>query len=446
MKLKFFIILPTQLFEVKYLPKYVKDCTILLWECPWYFNNPKYSFNKKKLLLHKASIEYYYDYLKNKKYKVKKILYNEKINFVNCAMFDPIDNISLLKIPKTIYIEESPNFLLTKNDYEKYRIKTDKFFFNAFYMFGKSLIGVIPSVKSKDKENRKTLTKDQLKKLNIPKVASLGVDDFSYINRASNYVNKHFKNNLGDTTDFIFPVTHKTSKRWLKYFIEKKFKKFGDYQDYINKNDDYMFHSLLSTSINIGLLTPLDIIDVIIKLKSIIPINSFEGYIRQLFWREYQRYTYIYFYSVPKNRSLNYFGNSKKLTPKWYKGLLDIPPVDDAIVKGFSSGYLHHIYRLMVIGNFMNLSGISPEQGFKWFMEFSCDSYDWVMCQNVYGMAFFADGGKTMRRPYITSSNYVSRMSNYPKGEWNDKWDNLYHDFIKKNRSKLQKYRYYVRI
>lgn len=96
----------------------------------------------------------------------------------------------------------------------------------------------------------------------------------------------------------------------------------------------------------------------------------------------------------------------------------------------------------MVIGNFMNLTGISPDQGFKWFMEFSCDSYDWVMCQNVLGMAFFADGGKTMRRPYISSSNYIKKMSNYPNGEWCEKWDKIYHTFIKKHEIKLKKYRY----
>jgi deoxyribodipyrimidine photolyase-related protein len=444
MDFKFFIILPNQLFETKKFPTYVKNCVILLWECPWYFNNPKYSFNKKKLVLHKASMEYYYDYLKQKKFNVKKILYNEKISYHRCAMFDPIDNIDLLKIPKSVHLEESPNFLLTKKNYKKYREKTDKFFFNTFYMFGKSIINIIPHVKSKDKENRKSLTKKQVKFIKIPKVATLGIIDKKYITVATNYVNKNFKNNLGNVDDFMFPVTHATAKRWLNYFIKKKFKLFGDYQDYINKDDEYMFHSLLSTSINIGLLNPTDIINTITKYKSIIPINSFEGYIRQLFWREYQRYTYIYFYSIPKNRNLNYFGNSKKLNSKWYTGKLNILPIDDAIIKGISTGYLHHIYRLMVIGNFMNLTGISPEQGFKWFMEFSCDSYDWVMCQNVLGMAFFADGGKTMRRPYISSSNYILKMSNYQKGDWCEKWDKLYHTFVKKNKIKLIKYAYYV--
>jgi len=94
----------------------------------------------------------------------------------------------------------------------------------------------------------------------------------------------------------------------------------------------------------------------------------------------------------------------------------------------------------------MNLYGISPQHGFKWFMEFSCDSYDWVMCQNIYGMAFFSDGGKTMRRPYLSSSNYILKMSNYKKDKWSDIWDKMYKDFLKKNKTSLLKYRYYYKV
>ena len=86
---------------------------------------------------------------------------------------------------------------------------------------------------------------------------------------------------------------------------------------------------------------------------------------------------------------VNYFGNTKKLTKAWYTGKTGSAPVDDAIVNGFNTGYLHHILRLMVVGNYMNLSGIAPKEGFKWFMEFSCDSYEWVMYQNVMDMVFF---------------------------------------------------------
>jgi deoxyribodipyrimidine photolyase-related protein len=351
------------------------------------------------------------------------------------SMFDPIDDIKLLNLPfKPDIIEESPNFLLTKIDYAQYRKKTDKFFFNAFYMFGKKIINVIPNVTSKDKMNRKSITDKELSTLKIPPLPKSDI---------TNYIDENFKDNPGNTKDFIYPTTHKTAKKWLTYFITHKFKNFGQYQDFINKDNEYMFHSILSSSINIGLINPLDIIEIIEKHKTKIPINSYEGYIRQLFWREYQRYTYIYLYS--KNRRHNYFENNKRLSKKWYTGETGIDPVDNCIIQGFKTGYLHHISRLMIMGNYMNLVRISPHQGFKWFMEFACDSYDWVMCQNIYGMAFFSDNGATMRRPYISSSNYILKMSNYKRGDWCDKWDMAYRNFIADNKKKLKKYRYYIR-
>ena len=198
----------------------------------------------------------------------------------------------------------------------------------------------------------------------------------------------------------------------MKDFFKKRINNFGPYQDFVKQGKYYMYHSLLSTSINIGLLNPNEIIDDLKEIKSKVPVNSFEGFLRQLFWREYQRYTYIYV-----DWNVNYIGNKKKLSKKWYTGNLGIPPVDDLIKSGFDTGYIHHIGRLMFVGNFMNISGISPKEGFKWFMEFSCDSYEWVMYQNVFDMVFFCTGGKTMRKPYVTSSNYILKMSDYKKGD-----------------------------
>jgi deoxyribodipyrimidine photolyase-related protein len=281
----------------------------------------------------------------------------------------------------------------------------------------------------------------------IPSIPKLGTTDNYYIKEAINYIKKHFPNNYGNTDNFLYPVTHKTAMKWLLHFIKYKFKKFGPYQDFINKDNFTMFHSVLSSSLNIGLINPSDIIKIIDHYKSRVPINSFEGYIRQLFWREYQRYCYGY---ADINFNKNYFGNKKKLTKDWYKGTLGIDVVDDLIKNGFDTGYMHHIGRLMVIGNFMNISGIHPKEGFRWFMEFSIDSYEWVMHQNVYEMVFFVTGGQTMTRPYISSSNYILKMSNYNKktnnnvnSNWSIKWDNLYHNFIKKNKAKLYKFRYY---
>ena len=423
-----FIILPNQLFEKKYLDK---KYNYIIWEHPHYFKD--YKYNQKKLLLHKGSMKYYYDYLKENNFKVKYIDYDEKFNIKEYILFDPINK---LKLPGKYEILDSPNFLLGQELTEKYRKKTKKFFFNGFYMWCKKELDILPKVKSQDKYNRDSIPEN----IKIPKVLSNDNDE-KYINIGKRFVKKDFPKNYGNTNDFLFPLTHKTAKKWLKYFVKIKLKNFGKYQDAIKKEESFMFHSLLSSSINIGLLNPIDVINEALKYKKKVPLNSLEGFIRQLFWREYQKYCYIYYNFNNKN----YFGNTKKLTKSWYDGTTGIEPIDDCIIKGFETGYLHHIERLMVMGNYMNLHGLHPDEGFKWFMEFSVDSYEWVMHQNVYDMVFFVSGGATMRRPYISSSNYVLKMSNYKKGEWSKKWDKKYHEFLKKKRKKLLKFRYYFR-
>jgi len=426
--MKKFIILPNHLFDKKYLHK---EYEYVIWEHPHYFRS--YNYNKKKLMLHRASMKYYYDYLKSNGFVVKYIEIREPITEKEYSIYQPIDKI---KLPGKPNIIESPNFLISTKQLEEYRKKTTNFIFNNFYNWNKEKLNIIPGIKSQDKYNRKRLPKEE----KIPNTPSNKVDK-KYIDEAAVYVERNFPNNYGNTENFIYPIQHSNVKIWLLHFIKYKFENFGDYQDFIKQEENYMFHSLLSSSINIGLINPNDIIEIIMKYKSIIPLNSFEGYIRQLFWREYQRYCYIYY----NFKNKNYFGNNKKLTKQWYNGTLGIKPVDDAIKSGFDTGYLHHIIRLMVVGNFMNLSGIRPSDGFKWFMEFSCDSYEWVMHQNVLDMVFFVSGGVTMRKPYISSSNYILNMSDYKKGDWSDKWDELYTNFLKKNKEKLWKFRYHFR-
>jgi len=435
-----FLILPHQLYSKKFLSKKYK---YVLWEHPQYFT--KYAFNNKKLILHRGSMKHYYDYLKEKGFKVKYIPFNKK--FVpsrkdkTYILFDPIDKI-IKQLPGKPIIVESPNFLLNKELYAKYRKKTKNFFFNAFYMWSKKQIDLMPAIKSKDKENRKKLPKD----IDIPELPS-NKRDLAYIKEASKYVEKHFGNNYGNSVveEFVYPISRKTAKVWLRDFINKKMKNFGKYQDAIKSDDSYLFHSVLSSSLNIGLLNPWDVVKEVMKNKKKIPLNSLEGFIRQLFWREYQRYCYIYI----DFKGHNYFGNRKKLNKKWYNGTVvseggEVSPVNDCIKKAFKNGYLNHIERLMVMANYMNLSGIHPEEMFKWFMEFPIDSYEWVMRQNV-DMGSFMTGGLTMRRPYLSSSNYILKMSDYKKGKWSEKWDKLYKAFLKKHKKKLWKYRYYFR-
>ena len=429
------LILQHQLYNINVLKTISKDVkNIIIWEHPHYFQTKGYNYNKKKLILHRASMRYYYDLLKDRDYNVHYIEFNKKPNINNYQVFDPIDKI---KLPNHHTILESPNFLLTRENYKEFnkQRKSKKVIFNNFYLWSKKKLDIHPELKSMDKMNR-----EKYKSSKVPPIPKLGSKDKIYIEEAIHYVKKHFPNNYGNCDNFNYPITHNTAMKWFYHFLKFKIRKFGPYQDYISKDNHTMFHSILSSSINIGLINPIDIITIINKFKSRIPVNSFEGYLRQLFWREYQRYCYNYA-GISYNK--NYFGNRKKLTKDWYEGTLGIKPVDDLIKSGFDTGYIHHIGRLMVIGNFMNLSEIHPKEGFRWFMEFSIDSYEWVMHQNVYEMVFFITGGQTMTRPYISSSNYILKMSDYNKDKWSEEWDKLYHHFLIKHRAKLYKFRYY---
>jgi deoxyribodipyrimidine photolyase-related protein len=428
-----FLILPNQLFDIKYLIKNKitnSEYKITLYEHPQYFT--KYKFNKKKLILHYASMKYYKKYLKDNNFKVNLIKFNEKFNLDKYEMFKSADNLNL-KPNKEYY---NPNFLLNKDLHDEYFKKTDKFIFNNFYIWSKKKLNILPNVKSTDKQNRKRMPKDIV----IPGLKKIDKIDNDFIKNTMVDVDKDFTQNYGNTDNFIYPVTHKSAKSFLMDFIKNKFNNFGDYQDYIKKDESYMFHSILSSSINIGLINPIDIINEINKHKNKIPINSYEGYIRQLFWREYQLYCYNYIdYKLALKTP--YFNYNNNLNKSWYDGTTGNEIVDDTIIKAFDTGYLHHIERLMVMGNYMNLREITPVDGLKWFIEFSIDSYEWVMYQNVYDMVFFVTT-KTMRKPYITSDNYLLKMSNYKKGNWSEEWKELYNKFLIKNKNKLWKYRY----
>lgn len=424
------LLLPHQIYLPKFFPKEIKK--VVFYEHPQYFT--KYKFNQKKLVLHRASMKAHQKLL-DKKYTTTYLEFKDSPSKLpkSYVMFDSIDKIKMKPTPQEVL--ESPNFLLKLEDYENYAKKTKHFRFQAFQMFGKAIVDIIPKVKSQDKENRGSIPKhSEIPPLPSNKKAS----DQKFIQEAQEYVKKHFSKNYGTCDNFQYPISHSMAEKWLQKFIKEKFSKFGTYQDFMIPGEDYLFHSVLSSSINIGLLHPLDIIDKIRPLQSKIPLNAYEGYIRQLFWREYQRYCYL-----KCDFSKNYLGNNKKLSQAWYQGTTGIDPVDEAIKSGFETAYLHHIQRLMVVGNYMTLSGISPKEGFRWFMEFSIDSYEWVMYQNVLDMVFFVTGGKTMTKPYMSKSNYIVKMSRYKKSDaWVEKWDTQYDAYLKKNKEKLWKFRY----
>jgi deoxyribodipyrimidine photolyase-related protein len=220
----------------------------------------------------------------------------------------------------------------------------------------------------------------------------------------------------------------------LQGFLEQRFHEFGAYEDAIVKEEHFLNHSLLSPLINVGLLSPSDVINKAIAYAETheVPINSTEGFVRQILgWREFIRG--VYEVKGTEERTKNFWQFSRKIPKSFYTGTTGIQPVDDVISKVLKTGYAHHIERLMVLGNFMVLCEFDPDEVYKWFMELFIDAYDWVMVPNVYGMSLYADGGLMSTKPYISSSNYIMKMSNYAKGDWQDTWDGLFWSFMDKH-------------
>lgn len=444
------LIFPNNLYETKYLPKDVDR--VYLVEDPVFFGfrDKKMRFNKLKLVLHRGSMKYYEDYLKKKKYKVEYIefdkLQNLKYSFLSklkdICYYELNDHLLQKRLDKytkdkNVDIFYNPNFLVTTEVLDKYHEKKNnknKYFHKNFYDFIKEELDILKGTKSYDNENRNALPKN----MKIPELPNKKKN--KYETEAIKYINKLFPKNYGEAEDLLFPNNHSEAKKWLKYFLKEKFDSYGTYQDAIIDDNGFMFHANISPMMNIGLLNPDYVVEEVTEYykKHKIKMNNYEGFIRQILgWREYQRYCYLYAYD--ELVTPNHFNHKKKLNSNWYKGTTGVAPIDDSIKFGFKTGYLHHIIRLMIMSNFMNLCRLDPHECYEWFMEFAVDSYDWVMIQNVYSMGQWADGGLTMRKPYISSDNYVVQMSNYKREDWGEIWNSLYYYFLSDHEEKLKK-------
>ena len=281
-----------------------------------------------------------------------------------------------------------------------------------------------------DDQNREKYPKNK-----IPPEIDYPKKDDNY-NEALNYLNNNYKNNYGLIDDEnIYPYNFQLAKKWLDDFFITRFYEFGPYEDAVVKEKSILNHSVLSPLLNTGLINPKELIKRTINYhyENKIPINSTEGFIRQIIgWREFIRGVYVC--KGTEERNKNFWNFSRKIPSSFYSATTGIDPVDDTINKINKSGYANHIERLMIIGNFMLLCEFDPNEVYRWFMELFIDSYDWVMVPNVYGMSQFGDGGLMSTKPYISGSSYILKMSNYKKGDWCMIWDSLFWNFIDKQR------------
>lgn len=453
-----FLLFPTQLFSD--LSLLSKSKLIYLIEEPRYFDD--FGFHKLKLAYHRASMKKYYDMLKKKKLNVKYIdcekvnnnFYklikseNELINIFYLGDF-PLQNKLENIFGKKLVINETLNFLIKTNEFvdiKKLIYKNTRYSHEEFYKYQRKKLSILIDKNDKptggkwsyDSENRLPLPAN----IKVPETVSKVKSD-KYIKEAIKYVNKNWSKNYGSLDNFIYPIDSKASKLWLNKFLEERLSKFGAYEDAVSEAEPFVFHSVLSPMMNIGLLTDDEVVtlsyEYYLDNKKSIPIESFEGFIRQVIgWRNYV-YT-LYNLEGEKMKTSNQLKHNNKLNDKFWTGQTEMIPIDSIINKIVKYSYAHHIERLMYLGNFLLLCLVDPDEVYRIFMEWTIDAYDWVMVPNVYGMSQFATP-IMMTRPYFSSSNYINKMSTFKvkkNDNWSETWDALYYNFIFKHRNLLK--------
>lgn len=344
------------------------------------------------------------------------------------------------KLPHTFL--PSPMFLTTRQEFKNYLANGKKPFMKTFYEQQRKRLGVLLEKNGKpvngkwsfDTENRNKLPKN----IQIPKGEKIKIDAIT--NEVMSLVDSRFSDHPGNVDNFWLPVTREETIVWFKKFVSEKLENFGTYQDAITLQDPFVFHSVITPMMNIGLITPKEVIQYVLQFHRTHPLHypSLEGFVRQVIgWREFIRGIYQNYSELQS--STNFWNHKRQLKKCWYDGTTLIPVLDDAIHKVVKYGYGHHIERLMIFSNFMTLCQIDPKEAHKWFMEMFVDSSDWVMGPNVYGMGLWSDGGLFATKPYICGSNYYLKMSDYKKGDWCDTVDALYWNFIDTHRAILEK-------
>lgn len=438
------IVLPNQLFKHSSLPDDAEKWILV--EEHLFFN--QYNFHKQKLVFHRSAMLQYQSFLEDKGYAVEYISGSDEASDIRVLMqkrkedeihiIDPIDDWVTRRIKEShqkVYFHENPSFITYKvSDYEYFQGKK-QYFHHHFYQSQRKRLNILMDSQGNPAGGKWSFDEDNRKKYPRKKQApSVQVPVLNpHTQKAVASVKSDYESNIGELDTFIYPTNYTDAESWFEQFLDYRFTEFGVYEDAIVGKESILHHSLLSPLINVGLLTPQYVIEKVLERSEEFPMNSVEGFIRQIIgWREFIRG--VYELEGRKQRTTNFWGFTRKIPSSFYDGTTGIVPIDQTIQKVLKTGYCHHIERLMVLGNFMMLCEFDPDEVYRWFMELFIDAYDWVMVPNIYGMSQFADGGLMTTKPYLSGSNYIRKMSDYKQGDWCEVWDALYWSFIAKRK------------
>ena len=354
----------------------------------------------------------------------------------------------VLKIP--VSIVDDDRFFCTIDEFKKWTEGRKELRMESFYQMMRKKYQILIDNNGKPKggkwnydiKNRKSLPKNHP---DVPKPLQHKPDDIT--KQVISEVKKKFSKHFGDLEPFWFAVTHEQAKKSLNDFIKNRLSMFGPYEDAMAQEESFLYHSVLSMYLNIGLLEPKQIINKVLE-KDGIKVESVEGFVRQILgWREYIRG--IYWYTMPKYSKTNYFDAKNKLPKFYWTGNTEMNCIKNCIEQTIKESYAHHIQRLMITGNFALIAGIKPEEVCEWYLSVYADAYEWVELPNTHGMTLYADGGVLGSKPYAASGNYINKMSDYCKdckydvkqkeGDDACPFNYLYWNFFLKNQKKLEK-------
>jgi deoxyribodipyrimidine photolyase-related protein len=452
------LVFPHQLFSPH--PLLHNPSKVLIIEDSLFFGDHHHParFHKQKLAFHRATMQHYAKQLTMQGHALSYINYADKISLEaalshhvrdTCLTLEPHDFLLEKRLRRCCHvlginleIYPSPGFLNTQSDNQQFFQGKRRWLMADFYKYQRKRLGLLMNDDGQpvggkwsfDEDNRQRLPKARVSEL--PQIPLL--KESPYTQEARAYVEKHFSDNPGYARHLYFPHTTADAQEWLKVFLKQRLHHFGAYEDAIVQGQSWLYHSVLTPMLNVGLLTPDYIIQQALDHAHHhdIPLASLEGFIRQIIgWREFMRAAYETHGVTMRNS--NYWNHQRAMPTCFYTAQTGILPVDDTIQRILETGYCHHIERLMVLGGFMFLCHIHPTAIYQWFMDMFIDSYDWVMVPNVYAMSQHSAGNLITTKPYFSSSNYIRNMSHYANGEWCEVWDGLYWKFIFEHQNML---------
>ncbi|UIJ35369.1 cryptochrome/photolyase family protein [Allobranchiibius sp. GilTou73] len=418
----------------------------------------QYRFHAHKLVLHRASMARFADLLRSEGFdpivvessadtasadSLTKVL--RTLHLGEVTVYDVVDDWLFRDCAAAVRaaggelrdqdVLETPNFLTTRAQLQEW-FGDNAAQMQYFYRWQRKRLDIlldhghpVGGKWSFDPENRKKLPRGH------PVPEPVWPERTPAVQEAIEWADREFPDAPGDPATFVWPTSHEEAEAAYDLFLAERFVEFGPYEDAISKTHPVLFHAALSPSLNLGLLDPGEVVHRALDAahEYDVPLASLEGFVRQVIgWREYMRATYQLY--GRRMRGMNALHHTRSLDDGWWTGHTGLGPVDHVIGQVLERGWAHHIERLMVLGNAMCLLRIDPEEIHEWFMAMFVDAYDWVMVPNVYAMSQYSTGPAITTKPYVSGSNYLRKMSDLPRGDWDRDWDALYWTFVADHR------------